>query len=71
MARLNKKNQDLHDLSVSYYVGEMVAGVGAKAWVFGYLYWQAPAESGRGCMDGMLMMLDIRLEMDRYVERIM
>ncbi|EEV8736331.1 antitermination protein, partial [Escherichia coli] len=24
-----------------------------------------------GVIDGMLMMLDIRLEMDRYVERIM
>ncbi|ENS2202571.1 antitermination protein, partial [Shigella sonnei] len=28
-------------------------------------------QKAEGVIDGMLMMLDIRLEMDRYVERIM
>ncbi|EJQ6148827.1 MULTISPECIES: antiterminator Q family protein [Escherichia] len=71
MARLNRKNQDLHDLLVDYYVGGMTfMGLARKHGCSDTCIGKR-LQKAEGVIDGMLMMLDIRLEMDRYVERIM
>ncbi|ELC8119183.1 antitermination protein [Escherichia coli] len=64
MARLKKNNSDLHDLLVDYYVGGMTFMALARkhgrsdCWVGRLL------QKAEGIVDGMLMMLDIMLEMD-------
>ena len=65
MARLKKNNSDLHDLLVDYYVGGMTFMALARkhgrsdCWVGRLL------QKAEGVVDGMLMMLEIELEMDR------
>ncbi|HCK2465137.1 TPA: antitermination protein, partial [Escherichia coli] len=64
MARLKKNNSDLHDLLVDYYVGGMTFMALARkhgrsdCWVGRML------QKAEGVVEGMLMVLDLRLEMD-------
>ncbi|MBD2786300.1 antitermination protein [Xenorhabdus sp. DI] len=68
MARLNKKNSEAHDLLFDYYV-------------FGKTFMQLAHEhhcsdthigkrlqKAEGVIEGMLMMLDVPLEMDKYIQ---
>ncbi|EGK3890723.1 TPA: antitermination protein [Escherichia coli] len=71
MARLNKNNQDLHDLLVDYYVGGMTFMSLARKHRCSDTCIGKRLQKAEGVIDGMLMILDVRLEMDRYVERIM
>ncbi|EOB7509994.1 antiterminator Q family protein [Providencia stuartii] len=70
MAKLNQKDSEMHDLLFDYYV-------------FGKTFMQLAydrrcsdthigkkLQKAEGQIDGMLMMLDISLEMDKYVEKI-
>ncbi|EED1397500.1 antitermination protein [Escherichia coli] len=69
MARLYRNNSDLHDLLVDYYVlGMTLMSLGRKhersdCWVGRVL------QKAEGVIEGMLMALDVKLEMDPYVER--
>ncbi len=69
MARLNKNNSEAHDLLFDYYV-------------FGKTFMQLACDhhcsdghigkklqKAEGVIEGMLMMLDISLEMDKYVQK--
>lgn len=70
IARLFKNNRDMHDLLIDYYV-------------LGYTFIRLAAKHGcsdghigkklqkaEGLVEGMLMMLNVPLEMDRHVQRI-
>lgn len=65
MARLKKNNRELHDLLVDYYVGGMTFMALARkhgrsdCWVGRLL------QKAEGIVDGMLITLEIELEMDR------
>ncbi|EFK7895464.1 antitermination protein, partial [Escherichia coli] len=71
MARLKKNNSDLHDLLVDYYVIGMTFMSLARKHRCSDTCIGKRLQKAEGVIDGILMMLDIRLEMDRYVERIM
>ena len=64
MALLNKNNSHLHHLLVDYYVGGMTFMALARkhgrsdCWVGRML------QKAEGVVEGMLMVLDLRLEMD-------
>ncbi|ENJ4478158.1 antitermination protein, partial [Yersinia enterocolitica] len=67
--RLNKNNSDLHDLLIDYYVfGMTFMSLARKHEVSDGTIgkWLQKAE---GVIQGMLLMLGISLEMDRYVQR--
>ncbi|EFA9079794.1 antitermination protein [Escherichia coli] len=70
IARLYRNNRDLHDLLVEYYIfGETLMSLARKhersdCWVGRLL------QKAEGVVDGMLMMMDVNLEMDRYVQRL-
>ncbi|EFJ8857307.1 antitermination protein [Escherichia coli] len=64
MARLNKKNQYLHDLLVDYYVGGMTFMSLANKHSCSDGYIGKKLQKAEGIIEGMLMALDIRLEMD-------
>ncbi|WP_445496667.1 antiterminator Q family protein [Photorhabdus sp. SF281] len=70
MAKLNQKNDDIHDLLFDYYV-------------FGKTFMQLACDhkcsdghigkklqKAEGVIEGMLIMLDVELEMDKYVQKI-
>ncbi|ELT2126508.1 antitermination protein [Escherichia coli] len=64
MARLNKNNQYLHDLLVDYYVGGMTFMALARKHrcsdgLIGKRFYKA-----EGIIEGMLMALNVRLDMD-------
>ncbi|WP_097412898.1 antiterminator Q family protein [Escherichia coli] len=67
MARLKKNNSDLHDLLVDYYVGGMTFMALARkhgrsdCWVGRLL------QKAEGIIEGMLIMLEIELEMDSNI----
>lgn len=69
MARLNKNNGDLHDLLVDYYImGHTFISLARKHNCSeGHI--GKKLQKAEGVVEGMLMMLDIQLEMDRYVEK--
>ena len=69
MARLNKNNSDLHDLLVDYYVAGMTFMALARKHSCSDGHIGKKLQKAEGVVEGMLMMLDIRLEMDRYVSR--
>ncbi|EEC7407847.1 antitermination protein [Escherichia coli] len=71
MARLNKNNKELHDLLVDYYVGGMTFMAIARKLSCSDTCVGKRLQKAEGVLEGMLMMLDIRLEMDRYIERTM
>ncbi|EOD3207843.1 antiterminator Q family protein, partial [Salmonella enterica subsp. enterica serovar Newport] len=69
IARLNKNNQDLHDLLVDYYVMGMTFMALARKHDCSDGHIGKKLQKAEGVVEGMLMMLDVRLEMDRYVSR--
>ncbi|WP_024179564.1 antiterminator Q family protein, partial [Escherichia coli] len=69
IARLYRNNRDLHDLLVDYYVlGETFMALARKHGCSDTCIGKR-LHKAEGVVEGMLMMLGVRLEMDRYVER--
>lgn len=64
MARLNKNNSDLHDLLMDYYVMGMTFMMLARKHGCSDCRIGRLLQKAEGIIDGMLMMLDIRLEME-------
>ncbi|EOT3391068.1 antiterminator Q family protein [Escherichia coli] len=64
MARLNKNNKDQHDLLVDYYVGGMTFMVLARKHGCSDTCIGKRLQKAEGVIDGMLMMLNVSLEMD-------
>ena len=69
MARLKKNNSDLHDLLVDYYVGGMTFMSLASKHCCSDGYIGKKLQKAEGIIEGMLMALDIRLEMDIVVTK--
>ncbi len=67
MARLKKNNADMHDMLVDYYVYGMTFMKLAMKHGCSDTHIGKRLQKAEGVVDGMLMMLDVRLEMDRYV----
>ncbi|ERT12018.1 antiterminator Q family protein [Photorhabdus temperata] len=70
MAKLNQKNDDIHDLLFDYYV------FGKTFMQLAYEHKCSDGHIGKklqkaeGVIEGMLIMLDVELEMDKYVQKI-
>ncbi len=64
MARLNKNNQDLHDLLVDYYVGGMTFMALARKHRCSDGFIGKRLYKAEGIVEGMLMALNVRLDMD-------
>lgn len=64
MARLNKNNKDQHDLLVDYYVGGMTFMALARKHGCSDTCIGKRLQKAEGVIDGMLMMLNVTLEMD-------
>ncbi|TFT76166.1 antitermination protein [Proteus mirabilis] len=69
MAQLNKKNSDMHDLLLDYYLFGMTFIQLAKKHHCSDTYIGKKLQKAEGIIEGMLMMLEIPLEMDRYVKK--
>ena len=69
MARLYRNNSDLHDLLIDYYVLGMTFMVLARKHECSDGTIGKKLQKAEGVVEGMLMMLDVKLEMDRYVKR--
>ena len=69
IARLYRNNRDLHELLVDYYVRGMTFMSLAQKHECSEGTIGKRLQKAEGVIEGMLMMLDVRLEMDRYVER--
>ncbi|KAA5961033.1 MULTISPECIES: antiterminator Q family protein [Pantoea] len=69
IAKLNKNNSDLHDLLFDYYIFGMTFMALARKHNCSDGHIGKKLQKAEGVVDGMLMMLDIPLEMDRYVEK--
>ena len=67
MARLKKNNADMHDMLVDYYVYGITFMKLARKHGCSDTCVGKRLQKAEGVIDGMLMMLDVRLEMDRYV----
>lgn len=70
IARLNKNNQDLHDLLVDYYVMGMTFMALARKHKCSDTHIGKKLQKAEGVIEGMLMVLDVTLEMDLYVNRV-
>ncbi|HEI6731364.1 antiterminator Q family protein [Yersinia enterocolitica] len=68
MARLNKNNSDLHDLLIDYYVFGMTFMSLARKHGCSDCRIGRLLQKAEGVIQGMLLMLGISLEMDRYVQ---
>ncbi len=69
MARLNRNNSDLHDLLVEYYVFGMTFMALARKYECSDTCMGKRLQKAEGVIDGMLMMLGVRLEMDNQTWR--
>ncbi len=69
MARLKKNSEDQHDLLVDYYVlgKTFIALARQHSCSDGTI--GKRLQGAEGVVEGMLMALDVKLEMDRYVQR--
>ncbi|ENN1918745.1 antitermination protein [Escherichia coli] len=67
MARLKKNNSDLHDLLVDYYVGGMPFMALARKHGCSDTCIGKRLQKAEGVVDGMLMLLGGKLEMDWYI----
>ena len=67
MARLKKNNSDLHDLLVDYYVGGMTFMALARKHGCSDTCIGKRLQKAEGVVDGMLMLLGGKLEMDWYI----
>lgn len=70
MSRLNKNNADLCELLEDYYVAGMTFITLAKKHNCSNSHIGKKLQKAEGVVEGMLMMLDISLEMDPFVERL-
>ena len=70
MAQLNKKNSDMHDLLLDYYLFGMTFMQLANKHNCSDGHIGKKLQKAEGIIEGMVMMLDVSLEMDRYVEKI-
>ncbi|MCK9788018.1 antiterminator Q family protein [Providencia sp. CIM-Carb-044] len=70
MAQLNKKDSKMHDLLLDYYLFGMTFIQLAKKHKCSDGHIGKKLQKAEGQIDGMLMWLDITLEMDKYVEKI-
>ncbi|QEZ91863.1 antiterminator Q family protein [Proteus sp. CD3] len=70
MAQLNKKNSDMHDLLLDYYLFGMTFIQLAKKHHCSDTYIGKKLQKAEGIIEGMLMILEIPLEMDRYVKKL-
>ncbi|WP_340619318.1 antiterminator Q family protein [Xenorhabdus siamensis] len=68
MAKLNQQNSDAHDLLFDYYVfGKTFMQLAYEHHCSdGYI--GKKLQKAEGVIEGMLMMLDVTLEMDKYVQ---
>ncbi len=69
MARLNKNNTDMHELLMDYYVFGMTFMSLARKNGCSDTHIGKKLQNAEGVIEGMLMALDVKLEMDRYVQR--
>ena len=69
MAQLNKKNSDMHDLLLDYYLFGMTFIQLAKKHHCSDTYIGKKLQKAEGIIEGMLMILEIPLEIDRYVKK--
>ncbi|HGA5699036.1 TPA: antiterminator Q family protein [Salmonella enterica subsp. enterica serovar Birkenhead] len=69
MARLNKNNSDMHELLMDYYVLGMTFMSLARKHGCSDTHIGKKLQNAEGVVEGMLMALDVKLEMDRYVQR--
>ncbi|EHE6023342.1 antitermination protein [Salmonella enterica] len=69
MARLNKNNTDMHELLMDYYVFGMTFMSLARKHGCSDTHIGKKLQNAEGVIEGMLMALDVKLEMDRYVQR--
>ncbi|EFU5484378.1 antitermination protein [Salmonella enterica] len=69
MARLNKNNTEMHELLMDYYVfGMTFISLGRKHGCSD-THIGKKLQNAEGIVEGMLMVLDVKLELDRYVQR--
>ncbi|EDC5553472.1 antitermination protein [Salmonella enterica] len=69
MALLNKNNTDMHELLMDYYVFGMTFMSLARKHYCSDGTIGKRLQNAEGVVEGMLMALDVKLEMDRYVQR--
>lgn len=69
MARLKKNSEDQHDLLVDYYVLGKTFITLARQHSCSDGTIGKRLQGAEGVVEGMLMALDVKLEMDRYVQR--
>ncbi|EHR8986905.1 antitermination protein [Escherichia coli] len=67
MARLNRNNGDLHDLLVDYYVFGMSFMALSRKHGCSDTCIGKRLQKAEGVMEGMLLMMDVRLEMDTSI----
>ncbi len=67
--RLYKNNRDMHDLLVDYYVFGMTLRVAGSRRGVSHSMVLKQLQNAEGVVEGMLMALNVTLEMDRYVQR--
>ena len=70
MAQLSIKNREMHDLLLDYYLFGKTFMQLAREHKCSDTHIGKKLQKAEGVIDGMLMMLDIKLELDRYVEKI-
>ncbi len=68
MARLMKNNFDMYDLLVDYYIYRKTFMQLARLHGCSDTYIGKQLQKAEGVVEGMLLMLDIQLEMDPHVE---
>lgn len=68
ISRLNKNNSEMHDLLVDYYIFSMTFMSLAKKHQCSDGHIGKKLQKAEGIVEGMLMMLDVHLEMDRDVQ---
>lgn len=69
IARLNKNNMDMHELLMDYYVFGMTFMSLARKHGCSDTHIGKKLQNAEGIVEGMLMALDVKLELDRYVQR--
>lgn len=69
MATLNKKNSEAHDLLFDYYVFGKTFMQLARDHECSDGHIGKKLQKAEGVIEGMLMMLDVSLEMDKYVQK--
>ncbi|MCW1973485.1 UNVERIFIED_ORG: hypothetical protein FHW05_002333 [Pantoea agglomerans] len=69
MALLNKNNEDMYQLLVDYYIARRTFMWLARKHHCSDGHIGKKLQKAEGVVEGMLLMMDIKLEMDRYIKR--